>query len=207
MALRVLAGLTAVTAVVYYLKNKSQLAIKLLSLILVFEALHVLLYGFNGLDGLEYGDFVLIIQSSLNCIIGAIIVPVPLLILSKKIKSDKSDAIIKWGFISGTTYIVMLWLRFTSNWIAVLIQSEVYYSLLPGYGLEYILDYPLNLFGFLVTILGLPLLAIYFLKTDKTSSSKIFSKIGWTLTFLGFFKILKLIISISVKFVITNSIS
>ena len=187
LALRVLAGILAFVAVIFYLKNKSSRTLKLASLIIVFEALHVLFYGFNGLDGLEIGDLVLIVQSSFNCIIGAIIVPFPLLVLSRKIKSENTSAIIKWGFISGFSYILMLWFRFASNWIAVLIQSEIYHSFLPGYGLEYIYNYPTNLLGFLITLVGLPLLAFYFIKTDKENTSKILSKIGWTLTLLGFY--------------------
>jgi hypothetical protein len=185
LALRIFAGVLALIAVVYYLKNRSSVVLKLVSFIIAFEALHVLFYGFNGLDGLEYGDFVLIVQSSLNCIIGSIIVPIPLLVFSKKIKSEKTNEIIKWGFISGFVYIIMLWIRFASNWIAVLIQSDVYYNLLPGYGIDYITTYPVNLFSFFVTLIGLPLLAIFFIKTKTINISKMLSKIGWTLTFFG----------------------
>jgi hypothetical protein len=187
LALRVFASILAFITVIYCLKNHRSRTLSFVSLILVFEAIYVISYGFNGFDGLEIGDLVLIVQSSINCIIGAIIVPIPLLVLSRKIKTENTDAIIKWGFISGFAYIFMLWFRFVSNWIAVLIQTEAYHNFLPGYGLEYIFNYPINLISFLTTLFGLPLLAFYFIKTDKKDLSKILSKIGWILTLLGFY--------------------
>ena len=187
LALRVFASILAFFAMIYYLKNQPSISLNLVSLILVFEAMYVISYGFNGFDALEIGDLVLIVQSSINCIIGAIIVPVPLLVFSRKIKTENTDAIIKWGFISGFAYILMLWFRFSSNWIAVLIQSEAYHNFLPGYGIEYISNYPINLLTFLTTLFGLPLLAFYLIKTDKENSSKILSTIGWTLTLLGLY--------------------
>lgn len=194
LVFRVFASILGFVVLFFYLKNKTSLAFRFVSLILVFEALHVLFYGFNGLDGLEFGDFVLIVQSSINCIIGAVIVPLPLFVLSKKIWSKKTGEVIKWGFISGFAYILMLWIRFASNWIAVLIQSEVYYSLLPGYGLDYILNYPVNLFGFILTLFGLPLLAIYFLKARKSNAKKMISRFGWTISFLGFYFLILFVI-------------
>jgi hypothetical protein len=58
---------------------------------------------------------------------------------------------IKWGLIAGTFYVFVFWLNNTGNWIAAIVEK----------GTDYVLLYPANLFSFLVTTVGLLLLAFY----------------------------------------------
>jgi hypothetical protein len=58
---------------------------------------------------------------------------------------------IKWGLIAGTFYVFVFWLNNTANWIAAIVEK----------GTDYVLLYPANMFSFLLTTVGLLLLALY----------------------------------------------
>jgi len=58
---------------------------------------------------------------------------------------------IKWGLISGTVFILVLWLNNAGNWIAAAMIK----------GIDYLTLYPANMFSFILTVVGMLLLTLY----------------------------------------------
>jgi hypothetical protein len=66
---------------------------------------------------------------------------------------------IKWGLISGTVYLFVFWLNNAGIWIGTVITK----------GIDYVSLYPLNLFSFAITTIGLLLLTLYVAYFSKKS--------------------------------------
>jgi hypothetical protein len=84
----------------------------------------------------------------------------------------------------------VFWLTYVTQWIATFMQPESYATIYPGYGMKYILDQPLNMFTFLLTSVGLPLLTIFFFWSTRTATRESAAglnlrRVGLTLTLLG----------------------
>ena len=118
--------------------------------------------------------------------------PVSLIKLRSKLtpRLKSRNAIIKWASVTGVSYIIVFWLTYFTQWIATFMQPESYASVYPGYGIEYLLSHPLNVFTFILTSVGLPLLAIFFwwsslpAKRDPIAGLNL-RRVGITLTLLG----------------------
>jgi hypothetical protein len=179
LILRIGASLTAILAVAYYLRNKGlPRVIKLVRLAIIFEAFYFLTFipsvifgfqvgfGFSGghtlLSG-EEGGLWFIFETFIPTLVEAIIMPISLLKLRSKLtlNPESRKEIFKWGDIVGVSYIIVFWLTYFAQWIASFIQPKIYASLYHGYGLQLILNHPLNMFTFILTSIGLPLLAVF----------------------------------------------
>ncbi len=194
---RSLAAILAIFAVILFFRGKKMLmARKLLVLAIVLEAFYLVSYFPTAGVGPHIGDPVITVEATIPSIVEAIIVPLPLFMTAIKLSNGEksnNDAI-KWGCISGVAYFFVFWVRFSAQWIATFIQTPNYNPFddigLPGHGLNYIINYPLNLFEFLLTTVGLFLLAIFLLwtvmPTIRNSSIKPnLRKIGFALLLLG----------------------
>ena len=100
------------------------------------------------------------------------------------------NSVVKWGCIVGVMYLFVLWLNFSMQWFGTFIMPETYASAYPGYGVNYVLNYPLNMFSFLLTVVGLMLLTIFFAWSSapaiKWSAEKLnLKRVGVTLTLFG----------------------
>ncbi len=194
---RSLAALIAIVAFLLFIRAKRALtARRLLVLAIVLEAFYLVSYFPTAGVGPHIGDPVLVVEATIPSIVEAVIVPVPLFMVAFKLsKGEKSykDAI-RWGCISGVAYLFVFWVRFSVQWFATFIQTPNYNPFdeigLPGHGLGYILNYPLNMFEFLLTTVGLFLLAIFLLWTlaptirDANIKPNL-RKIGMVLLLLG----------------------
>ena len=95
---------------------------------------------------------------------------------------------IKWGLIAGTAYLFVFWLNNAGEWIAAVIAK----------GLGYITQYPINMFSFILTTIGLFLLVYYtayfskksIQKPDLTLSNIDLKKVGLIITALGMYLVL-----------------
>jgi len=165
LVFRFIASIIAFAAIVFYFFRKGlpeATAFKVLRWILVFEALYWVplflsgLMGFMPVDLSGLGgnalDLGLLITTGIPCLVSSTVVPVALFKLVSKLKPNKPprDAI-KWGLIAGTLYVFVFWLNNMGMWIAT------YFSKGP----EYFSAYPENMFSFVLTVYGLPVLVAF----------------------------------------------
>ena len=140
---------------------------KLLITSILLEAFYLISYFPTAGVGPHIGDNVITVEATIPSIIEAIAVPIPLFVLASKLtKGEKAyGEAIKWGCISGVAYLFVFWVRFNVQWFATFIQTPNYNPFdevgLPGHGILYILNYPINMFEFLLTLLGLMLLCFF----------------------------------------------
>jgi len=208
LGIRTGAALAAILAIVYLLRGKeASKVVKLIGLALVLEALYFLcfipsgFFGFQAGFGLTGGHTLIsgqegglwfIIETGIPALVEAIIMPASLLKLRSKLASASKShkEIFKWASVVGVFYLIVFWLTYVTQWIATFIQPEGYASTYPGFGMKYILDYPLNMFSFLITSVGLPLLMIFFVWSvlsairDPAAGLDL-RRVGMTLTLLG----------------------
>lgn len=173
MASRAGAGLIAVVAILFYIVKRDLSkpeAFMALRLIVLFEAgywfLSFFMSGVLGLIPLFApseafgGSIVMIFENTLPCFVQSIGLAGVLLKLFFELNPNKpAKNAIKWGLIAGTFYIFVFWLNNMGNWVAALSVK----------GMEYITLYPANLFSFLLSTVGLLLLALYAAYFSKRS--------------------------------------
>jgi hypothetical protein len=166
MVFRLIAGLVAFAAIVYYLVKRGMTkptAIKLTRIVVVLEGIYWL-----GLISSTYftvqnlvtraSSFssteaaLISLSSTGTLIIESIIIPVALFILAYNLSLNKPQKkMIKWALITGTFYILLFWISNTSNWQYAIRQK----------GWEYLTGHPENMLNFALTTIGLLALTIY----------------------------------------------
>ena len=129
----------------------------------------------------------LILEQALPCFIMGILIPVVLTKLFFQLNAAKplQDAL-KWALIYVSIYIFVFWVNNAGYWIAAVLFK----------GIDYIILYPVNLFSFLVTVVGLLLLTVYAANFTKKSireqiSQKLdLKKTGAIIAMLGLYPVL-----------------
>ncbi|MBN1357728.1 hypothetical protein JW988_03070 [Candidatus Bathyarchaeota archaeon] len=166
LVFRFIASLIAVATIVFYFAKKGlpeSTVFKVLKWILVLEALYWVPLFLSGLMGLMPVDLSgigataglslsLLITTGIPCLVSSIFIPVALFKLAFKLKPNKppKDAI-KWSLVAGTLYVFVFWLNNMGMWIATfLLKGETYFS-----------AYPENMFSFVLTVYGLPVLVAF----------------------------------------------
>ena len=128
-------------------------------------------------------------ELTVPCLVEVTLIPVVLAKLFFELNPNKPVANqIKWGLISGTAYLFVFWLNNTGDWIGTVMAK----------GIDYIIQYPINMFSFILTTVGLFLLALYtayfskksFQKPDLTLSNIDLKKAGLIITALGMYLVL-----------------
>lgn len=163
LGFRALGGFVAViTIVLFFFVKRMGKAEALMSFrwILLFESgyyaisfIPAALWGvgsspFSNLHGELLGNLVV---NFIPCMVAGILIPVVLVKLFFELSSDKPISMgIKWGLIAGVVYVFVFWLNYMGNWVF----TEMYY------GVAYV-TLPANLFSFLLTTVGLLVLAFY----------------------------------------------
>jgi hypothetical protein len=167
LAFRFLASIIAFLATIWYFVKKDfskQTAYKVLRWVLVFEGVYWLgLLTTAGYSVQSFGSLV-IRQGSVGSLLyswflsvvptvmESIVLPVCVFILAFKVNPNRPIRnVVKWGFITGTVYMVVFWLTNTSSWVGVVRQR----------GTEYLTAYPEHIVSFILTVFGLLALAIY----------------------------------------------
>ena len=147
-----------------------------------------------GYHTLTEGGLWFIFETAIPTLVESIIMPVSLLKLRSRLGSQlySRSEITKWACITGLSYLVVFWLTYLTQWIATFLQPASFASIYPGYGLQYLLDYPLNMFTFVLTAVGLPLLMVFFVWSRypmlRDQSLKLDTrKAGLILTSLGIY--------------------
>jgi hypothetical protein len=130
----------------------------------------VSLSSFGETTGLSF-NLILFITTGIPCLVSSIAIPFALFKLASKLKPNKPTAdAIKWGLITGTIYVFVLWLNNTGMWITTLLSK----------GTAYLGAYPENLFSFVLTLYGLPALVAftaYFTGKSISSGADAFEKL------------------------------
>jgi len=200
----------AILALVTFLrKGEISKVMKLVSVALVLEALYFLCFipsailgfqtglglaGGHSLTSGESGGLWFFVETAIPTLAEAIIMPISLLKLRSKLTLDAefSRGTFKWITVVGVCYFIVFWLTYLTQWIATFIQPASLASdpSYVGYGINYILQYPLNMFTFIVTAVGLPLLTVFFIWSMRPAMRKPdapldFRKLGVILTLLG----------------------
>jgi hypothetical protein len=209
----------AILALVTFLKNEEiSKVMKFVSVALVLEALYFLCFipsailGFQAGLGLagghslisgESGGLWFFIETAVPTLAEAVIMPISLLKLRSKLTPDAnfSKGTFKWITVVGVCYFIVFWLTYFTQWIATIIQPESLASdpSYVGYGINYVLQYPLNMFTFLLTAVGLPLLTVFFVWSMQPAMRNPdapldLRKIGITLTLLGGYFIIVIVL-------------
>jgi hypothetical protein len=168
---RTAGGLIAVITCLLYLSKKDLSlhdAIMSLRWVVLFEAIYFLSLLPAGYWGLvtstgQYPRALLITSTGIPCLVEGIVIPVVLVKLFWELNPNKPvKNTIKWGLISGTAYIFVYWLNYSLIWIAALIQK----------GIDLVILYPINLFGFAITVGGLFMLALFAANLAKRETEK-----------------------------------
>ena len=98
------------------------------------------------------GPLLMTIENTIPCFVQSICLAGVLVKLFLQLGPNKpAKNAIKWGLIAGTLYVFVFWLNNTGNWLAAIMEK----------GTDYIMLYPANMFSFLITTVGLLLLAFY----------------------------------------------
>jgi hypothetical protein len=181
---RFAASIIAFAAILYYFVKRSiskSAVYKVLRVILVFEAIYWL--GLVATTYFTVAGFVRVLGAGLPIlsvldslalgvipsVVEAIIVPIALVILAFKLSPNKPlNGAIKWALITGTLYMVVFWLVYTSIWEGVIRQGGIYFIARPE-----------NIVSFALTAVGLVALAFftaYF--TKKSSGAQTLQELG-----------------------------
>lgn len=205
LGFRVGAALAAILALVNFLKQKAiSRVLKLVRFALALEAFYFMTFIVNAVFGFPAGFGLLgwhnliegglwfIIETAIPTLVESIIMPASLLKLRSELTPSPkpSGGIVKWACIAGVSYLIVFWLTYVTQWIATIIQPESYASLYHGYGIEYVLNHPLNMIAFILTSVGLLLLTIFFwwsslpVMRDPDAGLNL-RRVGITLTLLG----------------------
>jgi hypothetical protein len=164
MGFRTAAGLIAAVSILFYVVKRDLSkpeALMAARFVVLFEAGYWIsflpagilgLYGFTNPSSTFAGLISGLMENTLPCLLQSIVLVAVLVKLFLELSPKKSlRGVIKWALIAGTVYVFAFWLNNTGNWLSAVISK----------GTDYLLLYPANLFSFLITTVGLLVLAIY----------------------------------------------
>jgi|GEM_PF-2568187 hypothetical protein len=157
VAFRMAAAVIALFIVVYFVIKRQfskREAITAFRFLLVFEALYFLSFlaaGFNVWNR-NYLALDRMLDRNLPSLVLGIVLPIVLFKLFSELSSNKpKSGAIKWGLIYVSAFSFALWFNHSGEWIATVLQK----------GVDYILQYSVNLLSFTVTTVGLLALFLY----------------------------------------------
>ena len=190
MGFRTGASFIAVLTVLFWIFNKDFSRPELttcLRFVIIFEAATFVSLIPSGVYTFIFPELLIplwIVELIIPVLTESILIPVVLMKLFFALNPNKPvKTAIKWALISGTVYIFVFWLNYTCNWLGTILTS----------GIEYVSSYPVNLFSFCFTSVGLLLLALYSVyftrKSIGTENLKGLdtNKIGLIFTFFGLY--------------------
>ena len=203
LGFRTAAALIALVSFFIFLRGREpSRLVKLVSVGVLLEAIYFLTF----IPAAIYFVFLtsmllLLVETGVPIMAQAIVMPIVLLRLRSKLVSPAGSyvEVVKWACIVGVSYLFVFWLNFSMQWFGTFIMPEIYSSAYPGYGISYVLDYPLNMFSFLLTLVGLLLLMVFFVWSStlamKGYAEKLsLKRVGVTLTaFGGYFLLIYLL--------------
>jgi hypothetical protein len=214
LALRIISVLLIICTFVLVYRGRDYLnAIKPLRYALPLEAIYFAtffpsaVFGFiaglnlvSGFHTLNQGGLWFLFETAIPTLIQATFTPFALLMLRSKLTANPSrQAVAKWACIAGIAYMVYWWITYFGQWLSSILQPASYAATYPGYGIGYVINYPINTFTFLLSSVGLPLLIGFFCWTNRkvisgTAKEISLRNIGIVLTLIGAFFIINIAI-------------
>lgn len=187
LGLRVAAGFIAIITILLYFKKdiSKPEAIMALRIIIIFEAAYFLSF-FAGVVWRSFYRLTIpnMIEAILPSLVQSITIPVVLAKLFLELSPNKPTInAVKWGMITGVVYLFVYWFTNTAGWV-----GAVWWK-----GFSYVVSFPVNLFSFTLTVIGLLALtfsAAYFWKKSpqkEVFGKSDFRKIGILITVLGLY--------------------
>ncbi|HKM60482.1 MAG TPA: hypothetical protein VJY36_06385 [Candidatus Bathyarchaeia archaeon] len=138
----------------------------------------------EGLPGTFNFSIMKVFEVTLPCIVDGIAIPVVLAKLFLTLNPNMpAKEIIKWSLIAGSVYLFAFWVNNAGNWIGAVIAK----------GPSYLTYYPVNMFSFLLTTVGLLLLSLYTVFFSKKTIGKNdlaeadYRRIGLIFSFTGLY--------------------
>jgi len=194
LGFRTVAGFIAVITILFYIvKRNLSVPEALMSLrwVVILEGANFVslfpsaMWGMSNITNITSTYSALfLVETGLPVLVESIAIPFVLVKLFFELNPKKSArGAIKWGLISGTIYLFVFWLNNTCNWIGAIMDK----------GIEYVSLYPINLFSFGITAVGLLLLALfaaYFSKRsfrEEVLTKLDLKRIGVIITALGLY--------------------
>jgi len=175
LGLRTAGGLVAVIASLFYLTNRDLSkpeALMALRMVVIFEAAYWLSFVFSIIPSDFTRLTVMTVENNIPVTVQAIALPIVLVMLFLNLSPKKAaTGGIKWGLISGTVYILVIWLNNACNWIVDVVPLQGS-EMMGVKGLDYLSLYPANLFSFALTVFGLLLLTLYAAYFSKNTIGK-----------------------------------
>ncbi len=171
IASRLVASTIAFVGVILYFVKKglsTQTTMKLLRLVLTGEAIYWLgllasgvlpLFSTLGFATWRVNGHVStlpvltsLLTNEIPLLVESIAIPIVLFKLSQELRPNKPvKGAIKWGFIAGTVYVLVVWLTNTALWVTTLLRQ----------GIGYLISYPENLLSFASTSIGMFALTVF----------------------------------------------
>jgi hypothetical protein len=194
LGFRTVGGFIAVVAIVLYFfrshLSKPEAIMSARFVVLLEAAYWLSLFpaGYVGVRGLflqgRFNSPAIFLETGLPCLVESILMPIVLSKLFYELSPNRPvKNAIKWGLISGASYLLVAWLNNMGMWVYAVAEK----------GVQYISLYPVNAFSFAITTVGLLLLVVYAAYFAKKSfRAESFNKldlykIGLILTFFGLY--------------------
>ena len=195
LGFRSVAGFIAVITILFFVfrkdlsKSETMMSVRWIVLGEAVCFLSLFLVVIWGLDifsqfGLGEFGFTFFIGSTIPVLFESVVIPFTLVKLFFALDPNKPMFnVAKWGLISGTVYVFMVWFNNASGWIVAVLAQ----------GFDYVTLYPVNIFSFVLTTVGLLVLGLYSAYFTKKSIGKgqleklDLSKVGVIITSLGLY--------------------
>ena len=187
LGFRTVGGFIAVVAILLYFfrshfsKPEAIMAARFVVLLEAAYWLSLLPGGYIGII-LWHGSFFL--ETGLPCLVESILMPIVLVKLFYELSPSRPvKNAVKWGLISGVSYLLVVWLNNMGMWVYEVRQK----------GIHYVSSYPVNAYSFAVTVVGLLVLTVYTAYFSKKSfgvesfEKLDLRKIGLVITLLGLY--------------------
>ncbi len=141
-------------------------------------------------SGISSGTGIIFLGTGIPYLVQAIVIPLGLFKLRSKLSlwSKLNAEAVKWSYVVGFFYIFFFWINYSMQWFIVL--SGWTAPPTPARGIDYIMDYPVNMLSFLLTVVGLFAVMVFYLLSAlpiirNPTKKPDLRKVGVTLTGLG----------------------
>jgi hypothetical protein len=189
LGFRMTAAAIAIIVVVFFVIRKEFSRLEAttgLRLIVLLEGLYALAFLGGALNVWKRDFFTVprFLEQGIPCLFEGILIPIVLykLFLALNPNKPRKNAV-KWALIYIAVFILVFWLNNMGYWVGTVLIK----------GLDYIIQYPINLLSFVITVVGLLLLFLYiavlssrWVRTGSLNSLKL-TRIGLTVTLLGLY--------------------
>ena len=189
MIFRFIGSVLALATIIYFFIKKSISKPKLyriLRVIIVFEGIYWLGLITSGATGIYSIATALGNRSStyiferlffyvIPAVVESTAIPISLFILARKLSPTKPlKAAIKWASISGAFFVLTFWLVNTGIWALTVWGSSV-----RAKGIDYLMSFPQNMAGFLITAVGMLALTIYAAQSARVIKAENLSELNF----------------------------